>query len=66
MQPKVGWYAWSPVVDFCTRESDKRIIPDLPENIIKYHPENLHSDFAYMTGVTRDEAATMLCKSITQ
>ncbi|XP_054708700.1 cholinesterase-like [Uloborus diversus] len=59
-KPHVGWFSWTPVVDFCNREEGKRILPDIPENLIKNSYENLHDDFAYMGGVTRDEAITMI------
>lgn len=38
------------------------MLPDMPENLIKDHYENLHNDFAYLTGVTKDEGAKMLCE----
>ncbi|KAG8184343.1 hypothetical protein JTE90_006746 [Oedothorax gibbosus] len=62
LQPKVGWLPWSPVVDVCSREGNRQVLPDLPENMIKFHSENLHHDFAYLSGVTKDEAAAMLIK----
>lgn len=62
-QPKVGWYPWSPVVDVCSRDENRRVLPDSPENMIKFHYENLHHDFAYLSGVTKDEAAAMFSKN---
>lgn len=32
--------------------------------MIKFHYENLHHDFAYLSGVTKDEAAAMFSKNI--
>ncbi|XP_023230746.1 acetylcholinesterase-like [Centruroides sculpturatus] len=58
---KVGWVTWAPVVDGYTRVKD-RVLPDTPENLLKYHNFNLRPNFAYMTGVTRDEAVTMILK----
>ncbi|GFY37174.1 esterase FE4 [Trichonephila inaurata madagascariensis] len=63
-KPKVGWYPWTPVVDVCTREANRRILPDIPENMIKFHYENSHEDFAYLTGVTKDEAISMLWQDL--
>ncbi|GIX75845.1 neuroligin 4-like [Caerostris extrusa] len=60
--PTVGWHPWSPVVDVCTRDGSRGILPDIPENMIKFHYENAHDDFAYLTGVTKDEAVSLLCK----
>ncbi|XP_015921880.1 cholinesterase [Parasteatoda tepidariorum] len=58
-EPKTGWLSWNPVIDLCTRERNKRILPDSPENMLRTHYENLHDDFSYLAGVTTDEAATM-------
>ncbi|CAL1261723.1 unnamed protein product [Larinioides sclopetarius] len=59
-KPSVGWYPWTPVIDFCTRGVSRGILPDLPENLIKSPDRNFHDDFAYLTGVTKDEAVSML------
>ncbi|GIY83490.1 bile salt-activated lipase [Caerostris darwini] len=59
-RPTVGWHPWSPVVDVCTRDGSRGILPDIPENMIKFHYENAHDDFAYLTGVTKDEAVSLL------
>ncbi|CAG2111725.1 unnamed protein product, partial [Medioppia subpectinata] len=55
--PDVGWLAWGPVVDRWTRERTEQTVPDLPENLLSKNAIEFDPDFAYMSGVTRDEGS---------
>ena len=61
-QPDVGWLTWGPVVDKYTRNRDYQFMSDLPENLLKKGNIKFNPDFAYMTGVTRDEGSQAICK----
>ena len=53
--PDVGWLAWAPVLDNRTRELGLQFLPQEPEHLIS----RLSSSFAYLTGVTRDDGASI-------
>lgn len=59
LRRKVGWVTWAPVIDKYARENEQ-VLPDSPENLLKYRHFTDDKDFAYVTGVTRDEAISML------
>ena len=61
-QPDVGWLTWGPVMDKYTRKRDYQFMADLPENLLKRGNIRFNPDFAYMSGVTRDEGSQTLCK----
>jgi len=61
IKPDVGWSTFAPVPDFATRPRDLQFMPHLPEELLasgNYRPPN--PDFAYLTGVTKDEGASIL------
>ncbi|XP_054158093.1 neuroligin-2-like [Oppia nitens] len=60
VKPDVGWLAWAPVVDQFTRERGYQTIPDIPENLLHENRVEFDPEFAYMTGVTRDEGSKFL------
>ena len=53
--PHVGWLPWAPVIDNRTRELGLQFLPKEPEDLI----ERLSPQFAYLTGVTRDDGASI-------
>ncbi|OTF72032.1 neuroligin-4, Y-linked-like protein [Euroglyphus maynei] len=60
IKPDVGWLAWAPVVDKYTRTHDSQLLPELPEVILNKRLQLFDPDFAYMSGVTRDEGSQSL------
>lgn len=71
LQPDVGTFPWSPVVDgnFTVpgdswyeewNEKDWHILPEMPIRL--YQRNSHHRRLRYMTGVNRDAAADFVCK----
>ena len=58
----MGWLAFAPVVDKFTRNREYQTIPDLPENILSDPMTEFDPEFAYMSGVTRDEWSEYVCE----
>ncbi|KAI1289762.1 Neuroligin-4, X-linked [Halotydeus destructor] len=59
VKPEVGWLPWAPVLDFATRPRELQFMPDIPEMMLN-HGVPFAQDFAYLTGLDRDEGAAML------
>lgn len=62
VRPDVGWLTWGPVVDRWTRSKDYQFMTDLPEDLLSRRAVRFSEDFAYMSGVTKDEGSQVLCK----
>lgn len=61
VKPDVGWSTYAPVPDFRTRPRDLQFMPYLPEYLLSSGNFRFHNpDFAYLTGVTKDEGASLL------
>ncbi|KAJ6221357.1 hypothetical protein RDWZM_007169 [Blomia tropicalis] len=60
VKPDVGWLTWGPVVDKYTRNRDYQFMSDIPEYILKRKSIRFNANFAYMSGVTRDEGSQVL------
>ena len=60
VKPAVGWLPWGPVPDFATRPRELQFMPDLPEHLLDRGNVFFPPGFAYLTGITRDEGASML------
>lgn len=71
-QPDIGMWPWAPVVDGEIRkpgnnwyegwqEKDWQFLDDVPEELVRLRKFN--PAIRYMTGVTADEAAYVVCKS---
>lgn len=61
VKPDVGWLTWAPVPDFYTRRLENQFMPVVPDDMLErgWSPDD---DFAYMSGITRDEGSQVLCK----
>ena len=61
IKPDVGWSTFAPVPDFATRPRDLQVMPHLPEDLLATgHYRHPNPDFTYLTGVTKDEGASIL------
>lgn len=59
VSPDVGWLPWAPVPDFATRPSGAQSLPFLPHDALSLG-FSFPSDFSYLTGLARHEAAHIL------
>ncbi|XP_064480292.1 acetylcholinesterase-like [Ornithodoros turicata] len=64
VKPPVGWLPWGPVLDRYTREHLGQSLSVMPEEFLEKMAQDVahiyKDDFAYMTGVTRDEASYLI------
>ena len=64
VKPDVGWLSFAPVPDFATRPRELQFMPVLPEDLLDRGTGGsslgLDPDFAYLTGVTKDDGASIL------
>lgn len=60
VETEVGWLPFAPVSDYATRDRDLALVPNTPDQFFKLNNLGFHEDFAYMSGVTRDEGSTWL------
>ena len=58
----MGWLAFAPVVDRWTRNKEFSSVPDTPENLLAEKLVEFDPEFAYMSGVTRDEWSEFVCE----
>ncbi|KAG9510917.1 Neuroligin-3, partial [Fragariocoptes setiger] len=58
--PDIGWLAFAPVSDYRTRDRDLALLPDLPEHYFTMRYSEFPENFAYMSGVTRNEGSPTL------
>lgn len=56
----VGWLPFSPVSDYLTRDRDIALVPNTPDQFFQMNYVRFGDDFAYMSGVTRDEGSAWL------
>lgn len=60
VESDVGWLPFTPVSDFMTRDRDYALVPNTPDQFFQLNNLKFNDDFAYMSGVTRDEGSTWL------
>ena len=59
VKPDVGWLTFAPVPDFATRPKELQLFPNLPEIMLE-DGLSFSPDFAYLTGVAKDDGSSIL------
>ena len=62
VKPEVGWLTWTPVMDKYTRSWGSQFMNDSPEELLSRKEIKFDADFAYMSGITKNEGSFNVCK----